>query len=336
MKKIVFLAHDPGGYDVVFPIVQRLQHEDILLEFYCVGPAAALNTYYAVSEEMALSNIKSMILKKEIAGLVTGTSWGSKVEVSVIGVCKRVQVPTFSILDYWSNYQNRFRDDSDHCIYPDYFIVMDELAKQEAVQDGVPAHILRALGHPGLDKYVAYQGTRSCSNKKKKKILFLSQPLSALYGKELGYTEKQALEDCIRAVGKAEYCSLYVKFHPKDNVTFQQQYANIAVKGNLSDIMPEYDVVIGMNTMGLLHAVLMGIPSISYQPNLRQNDVCITNKLGLTRLISSYKELQFSMNNNIDGQVITNESLLQKFIWLDGNSTERVVGLIMEVLLHEN
>lgn len=319
---------------MLFPIVQRMQQESVPLEFYCVGPAAKLNPINAASESQVVQTIQSMLLEKKLSGLVTGTSWGNMLELKVIAACKEARIPTISILDYWSNYQARFKDDLGNFIFPDTYIVMDELAAQEAIQEGVPANILRVLGHPGLDKYIL-QRRKTAFFGNKNKLLFLSQPLSALYGKGLGYTEQQVLEECILAVQGNDDYSLSVKFHPKDDANWQLSYADISVDGALLDIMTEYDVIIGMNTMGLLHAVLMGIPAISYQPNLEKPDLCITNKLGFTRLIRSYQDLKNILNTHI-GKADKNICLPKRFIWLDGHSTDRVVGFIREVLLNEH
>jgi hypothetical protein len=213
--------------------------------------------------------------------------------------------------------------------------MMDKLAKKEAIQSGVPPEIIRILGHPGLDKYIDYPRQVPCSDKNQKKILFLSQPLSVLYGESLGYTEQRAFADCRLLLGTQDNCILQVKFHPKDETSFRLRYADMAVEGDLMDIIPEYDLVIGMNTMGLLHTVLMGVPAISYQPNLQAPDQCITNKLGLTRLIGSYQDLKRLLATKVDKQVINTRSLAQRLIWLDGRSTERVAGFIMGVLSNE-
>lgn len=345
MKKIVLLAHDPGGYDVVFPVVQTLQREGNAADFYTAGPAAKLNPLHSIEAHELLKLIKCMLDNREIAGLVTGTSWGSNLELQAIAACRQVGVPTVSILDYWSNYYTRFVFTSGEVIYPDYYIVMDELAKGEAIQAGIPRPIITVLGHPGLDQYIvcpppSLRGAAATRQfpqagglrNERKKVLFLSQPLSVLYGERLGYTEQQALAGCIKAAANRTDCRVHVKFHPKDTEQLQQRYAEIAVSGNLLAIMPEYDLIIGMSTMGLLHAVLMGIPAISYQPNLRQEDGCITNKLGLTKLAVSPPELERLMNAVLDGQVtVPGSELPQKLIWFDGRSTERVTGFILKV-----
>lgn len=333
MKKILFLAHDPGGYDVVYPVVQALRRQGCgAIRFYTAGPAAKLNPLYGVAGPELLHAIKGMLANREVAGLVTGTSWGNDLELQAITAGKQAGVPTVAILDYWSNYQARFVLASGETMYPDYYIVMDELAEKEAIESGIPPAIIRVLGHPGLDTFFTCQPRKGGPVQKEKKILFLSQPLSVLYGESLGYTGRQALADCCKLFARNNNYRLQVKFHPKDETCFQQQYARLAVTGNLSDIMPAYDLVIGMSTMGLLHAVLMGVPAISYQPGLRQQDQCITNKLGLTALAASPPELERLVKALLTGQPAAySGGLSRKLIWLDGHSTERAAGFIMEV-----
>lgn len=335
MKKIIFIAHDPGGYDVIFPVVQKLQQQSVALNFYCVGPAARQNASYSASEVEIGQKIYSLLHNESLLGLVTGTSWGNDFELQLTAACKAAKVPTISILDYWANYQTRFKNKLGQFVYPDYYIVMDSIAAQEAVQAGVPSGIIKALGHPGLDQYIGLPRKQSASTEKKK-ILFLSQPLSVLYGNDLGYTEQQVIADCIRVLGGNDNYTFHIKFHPKDDANFQQQYSDFAVQGNVTELISAHDVIIGMNTMGLLHAVLMGIPSISYQPNLCRADMCITNKLGLTKLIHSYNELKNLFDSDTIAQNSKNIYNQDNLIWVDGLSTERVAGFIREVLLYEN
>ncbi|CQR70444.1 hypothetical protein [Sporomusa ovata] len=332
MKKIIFLAHDPGGYDVVFPVAENFQRESCAADFYCIGPAANLNPLYKITPDELLKKIKYQLDYRKITGLVTGTSWGSYAELQAIAACKQAGVPTVAILDYWSNYKTRFVCSSGETIYPDYYIVMDQLAREEAIQDGIPQTIIKVLGHPGLDKYITKQISTNNPGRDFKKALFLSQPLSALYGEKLGYTEQQALYDCANVLTRHN-CVLHVKFHPKDEVSFQQCYAEMAVSGNLFDIIPEYDLIIGMSTMGLLHAVLMGVPAISYQPNLRESDMCITNKLGLTKCANSLQELELQLALMSSHDINSCNELSQKLIWLDGHSTNRVAAFIREVFI---
>lgn len=339
IKKIIFIAHDPGGYDVIYPLVQQAEKRNINFDFFCIGPAAKLNSKFKISEKELIEKININCIKKEIGILVTGTSWGNDTELTAIQICNEANIPTMSILDYWAHYKLRFINQQNEYIYPDYYIIMDNLAKQEALQEGVPSDILYVLGHPGLDYYINNEIKKEKIKDTKKKILFLSQPLSQLYGESLGYTEMQVVEDCIKLVERNQEFSLKIKFHPKDSSLFQKKYSYLAVESNIIEILQQYDYIIGMNTMALLHAVLMGSLAVNYQPDLCKEDQCITNKLGFTQLITSFNDLEAYFENisfKTYDTSLNKNSLIQNYIWLDGKSTERVSNFILEVLKNEN
>ena len=335
MKQILFLAHDPGGYDVVSPIAREMRSTgEIATSFYCVGPAANLAKMYAIGEEEFVALLKDKIASKQVNLLVTGTSWGSTLECSAISVCKAAGVTTVSILDYWNNYSFRFKGKDGQLLYPDHYIMMDHLARHEAISEGVPEEIIRVLGHPGLDRFIQDRNEKcDRQERKNRKVLLLSQPLSKLYGETLGYTEQTVIEDVIQAVEQVSNLSLAIKFHPKDDGCLKEKYRSFAVEGDLFDMMQEYDLAIGMNTIGLLHAILLGVSAVSYQPNVKQPDVCITNKLGLTPLFQSYERLVEQLATI---QCNKEQKNMKKYIWFDGESTKRITSFIQGLICNEN
>ena len=234
-------------------------------------------------------------------------------------------IPTIAILDYWSNYKMRFTIAKNEYIFPNYYLVMDELAKQEAINEGVPKDLLHVVGHPGLDKFAILKKHKAMSVYGGKKVLFLSQPLSLLYGTSLGYNENIVMEDLIKLSGKYDI-DLKVKFHPKDAEAFRMKYAMYTIEGSLIDTMHNFDVIIGMNTMGLLHAALMNIPIVSYQPGLCVKDCCITNRIGITKCITSYREMEFLYRNKFYTE---KNNSIDDILWMDGKSAKRSKAFIL-------
>lgn len=203
---------------------------------------------------------------------------------------------------------------------------MDEIAYEEAIADGIDKSILEITGSPGLDKLVGLKDKiRKNEADRNGDILFLSDPLSDLYGDSLGYTEESVLEDVLE-ISKQLGRDVKVKFHPKDNGRMRQKYAHLEVAGSIDDILPDYRVVISMVTMGLMHAYLLGVPIVSYQPGLIGKDMCITNKLGITKRIESKEELRVKLMEYCDQTVMLN------FAWERGNSTENACGRIRAFL----
>lgn len=329
-KTILFLAHDPGGYDVIKPVYSELRLEKYSKKLFCIGPAASIDLEYGYDEDSANKYINKLIEEKNILLLVTGTSWGNSFEIETIGKCNDNNIKTISILDYWSNYKNRFKK-GDEYIYPKHYIVMDELAKKEAIAEGVPEIIIKVLGHPGLEKYINKNITRE-QNELLNNVLVLSQPLSELYGDSQGYNEKIFLEECVRVLKKLEK-NYKIKFHPKETDEIKKMYLKESVCGSLEEILDDYGIVVGMTTMGLLHAYLMGKKIISYQPGLKVVDGCITNKMKLSKLATNMDSLERLIKENSKKEIVfaeTNDSLFIK------NSKLKIIDFILEKINEVN
>ena len=178
---------------------------------------------------------------------------------------------------------------------------------------------MRITGNPGLDDYVNVK-------KHRKRVLFVSQPLSELYNTEdTGYNEFIAFENILKACDELGI-SPYIKFHPKETNKMIQLYKDYSVEGDIEDIAFHYDAIIGMTTMGLLQCSLMGIPVISFQPNLNTDDQCIINKLEIAQGTFSYETLVERLKI-ITGSV--NESNLP--FWYDGMSTSRCINELVSI-----
>ncbi len=319
MNEIVFLANDPGGLDVIWPLFKRMRQGGYVVELLLTGSAAKKEPAYRVNEEDVLKMLGTKCCDYI---LVTGTSWHSEIEISAIAFCKEKGIKTVAILDYWSNYKERFRFKEGY-VFPDYYFVMDELAKKEAIEDGVPPEIIRITGSPGLDKYIDKHIVCEGND-----AVFLSQPLSVLYGNSLGYTEYSVMDELIKVTDDMGI-HLDVKFHPKDALEFREKYSKIKVDMSLENICARYKYIIGMSTMALLQCALMGGNVISYQPGLKAEDGCITNKLGITRKLTTLEGLVGELKN----MDMKNNKFLP--FWSDGRSTERCVKQLIKVKLIE-
>ena len=319
MKELIFLAHDPGGYDVIMPVYNVFVKEGYKAELFLSGVVGESNPEYYKKDIEIVSILDKYIKEQKQFVLVTGTSWNSKIEVEATKLCNEKNIQTVSILDYWCNYKERFKLNEEF-IFPRQLFVMDELARREAVESGIPADIMKIVGQPGLDFYVG----RKVKWSKNRNLLFLSQPLSDLYGNSEGYTEFDAFKGVLSA-GKELGYSINIKFHPKENEKMIKKYVDYSIEGELEDICGNYDAVIGMTTMGLLQCSLMGIPVLSYEPNLIGIERCIINKLGIAKGAYSYDDLleQLKDVNVADKEVFP--------FWFDGKSTERCVKELIKI-----
>lgn len=150
MRKLIFLAHDPGGYDVIRPVYDRFAVRGCDAELFLSGAAGKRAVEYEKTKKEILNTLQNYVSRQIRFILVTGTSWNSELEVEALRFCNSKGIPTVSILDYWSNYKERFRLGNGY-EFPRHLFVIDQLAFDEAGQSGVPRGIMQIVGQPGLD-----------------------------------------------------------------------------------------------------------------------------------------------------------------------------------------
>lgn len=323
MKQFVFLVRDPGAYSAIYPVYLRLSKElQIACKMFCFGTAAAMNEAFSVNECDAEKWICEHIQSIDV--LICGTGFQTEWELSMMEKCQNHGICTVAVLDYWSNYKKRFIV-HDRTVWPDIYAVMDSIAREEAIAEGVPANIIKILGHPGLDNVLERKRTIQLHNHTQyNSVLLLGQPIT----KEMafGYDAALFFENCIEILKHLgmQFC---IKFHPRDDRELKEKYGLYCVEGDLLDTALQYDIIIGMTTMALLYTALIGLDSVSYQPALSGPDVCISNKLGLSKLITSKDELLEFLSN----PVFSHAKELKKLIWMDGKSTRRFVNFLKEL-----
>ena len=131
MKRIAFVAHDPGSCDVLYPVYERLRDRAV---FLTVGPSADKHPeFFAEDWESAL---RCLADGGTLTGVVMGRDWGTDIDARLIAWAHARHVKTVVLLDYWSNYASPFCNKGTAC-WPDAYLVMDELAKEILEQNGV-------------------------------------------------------------------------------------------------------------------------------------------------------------------------------------------------------
>lgn len=309
---------DPGAYAAVFPVFLALQaRHSTDCKMICFGTAAQINGDFATDEADAKIWLGKHI--HDIDVFVCGTGFQTETELLMMEECKHYGICTVAILDYWSNYKSRFAF-QDAFMWPDIYIVMDNIAEQEAVADGVPKSIIKVLGHPGLDEVLGKRKAPITPNVEGD-VLLLGEPMSGRTA--LGYDGERFFADCIDVLtGLGKRFS--IKFHPRDDAELQRKYSAYQVEGDLLEIASQQDIVIGMTTIALLHCSLLGKKAVSYQPGLACEDGCISNKLGLSKLITSREKLLSFLSQPVFDVKMRQIDL----IWMDGKSTERIARFL--------
>ena len=305
MNKILFSASDPGGGNAILPVIHELQKQKIELFGIVDGPSKEIFNREKINfldAQLINPNQLAEILSAFNPDLfVSGTSWGATIDKQILLWCKNQAVKSIYVLDFWTNYWQRFsREGKDFYFLPDYICVMDDLAKKAMCAEGFSSDILVVTGNPHFDHFIDdIQNDKEITGR----ILFVSQPLRHLGAQETieeyGYDEYKTLGDLLKAMRDApRNFELIIRLHPKEDACkFDSLMAVNGVRvakddlSNVQESISRSELVIGMNSMVLFQAAIAGKNVISYQPGLKREDSLISNQLGFSELITDYDRL---------------------------------------------
>ena len=250
-------------------------------------------------------------------------------ERALVRIARRVGIPSVSIIDEWYDYRANYSDESGNIYIPDTICCPDKQALEEAVADGIPRHALRVTGSPALSALIDQINVSRRippenpfpveKSETRPVILLLSERISdhctdQRNKKEdqessIGYDEFKVRIDLANVLNKLDSgVTVIEKLHPS---TSKEDFAPIELS-NSNWLIYEYgilfeffwwsNIVIGMRSIALLEAFLIGLPSISYQPDLIGINRCTAVKKGLVDCIVSQDSLHQWLADNIGGK----------------------------------
>ncbi|MDR0677765.1 MAG: alpha-2,8-polysialyltransferase family protein [Holosporaceae bacterium] len=295
MPKILFFAHDPGGANAINHLINifKSKGHDVLV--YARGPA--INR---LQDALFLNtdNLKTFLQEKNPDFIITGTSSNDFTEKYLWKDAQHINIPTMAILDHWCNYGIRFskyglRDiekynsDKSFDFLPSHICVMDDFAKSEMQNEGIPSNIIHPFGNPYFleikkrAESVITEKVRSkfIRNNNESLITFASEPYEEDYGISPERTALNDIYNCLRNIDIKTH--LIIKLHPKESVDKYSSFyddSSIDKETDSIELIAASDVVISMTSMFLVESVIIGKKCLSYQPN--ESD---KNKFILTR-----------------------------------------------------
>jgi len=173
-------------------------------------------------------------------------------------------------------------------------------------------------------------------------LLFVSQPLAELYGGEaaarqaVGYCEADVWADLVATIPTlTRPTQVWIRPHPRECLSAWRSrlapyaWARLAEGGDGRDWVLAADGVLGMSSMLLQEACLLGKSVMSYQPGLTGPDVLPANQLGWSTVLSSRAGFATQLAGWLDTLPPSSAPLP------DGQATERLGKLVLELLVRE-
>lgn len=294
--KIIVSADNAGGANAILPVVKKLLKNGHNLTIVLGGAAKSIfkdaKICFYIGEKISDRDLKKMIRVGKYDYFLAGTSLGDTIDKKIRRYCEAGGVPTIYVMDTWVNYWWRFGDEikkNDFLSSRTYICVVDDKMKKEMIAEGFPASRIKITGNPYFNTF-----TKDITDKKNKKnkILFISQKLKNNGGQKWPYDEFVVLEDLLKVLEEIILPhKLMVRLHPQEKQgkfdyllsRYKFSYDKMRdVKKSLSSS----GLVIGMNSVVLFQAALAGKKVISYQPYLRGKDCLVSNRMGLSKLVT--------------------------------------------------
>lgn len=324
---VLFVAAESGSAQYLSKIIKKYD-----AEFLCVSSEISKKIF----DKNGIKN-NSIIPKKQtnkIDLIVTGTCWDNGLDKEYLKFAKEKSIPCISIVEHWSWYKKRFLLNN-QLILPDYILVNDTSAIDEAQKDGLPKEKLLSLGNPVLEELAGKKMNpenknewlrRSGIPRSNKVITFISEalkndfPLNSFYYQ--GFNEYQVVEDIYSVMSNNHH--LIIKLHPAEKVEKYSKYKNlknvsVVETADIDSIIVNSDFIVGMGSMFLLETAIFRDDIISYRPNEKKE--FMGNKKRATYLVKSKSELKKIFENKT---IIKNKNIKNNFI----GSSDRIINFI--------
>jgi hypothetical protein len=297
--KFIFAAGDVGGARAILPLSYRCR--ELGYGVFAMRHRALWDEGESNWEWFLPSSLEYMGNKGDV--LFFGTSISDDLVLEYVQNAKRRGVVTVHVLDNWSNYSSRLQLKSGEVVEPDAYIVMDNLAKRQAIHEGISSTKLQVLGNPAFESWG--QDIKTIKEDDDS-IVFVSEPVTADQGSWLsaggrGYDEKMVAEMFVQSLHllrqympQGTQKQILVFPHPRESFEevsalwsnlFETRLSNtsefrlsIVNAAEKQDTFLKSSTVVGMSSILLYRAWLLGKKVISIQPNLRLNALSAIGK----------------------------------------------------------
>lgn len=233
---------------------------------------------------------------------------------------KMLGKPRTQFIDTWTNYQRRFEGPGGRVVGEQIFVI-DENARYEAVEAGLPGDLIVITGQP------SWEGARPLNTPKNHDTLFLSAPVLEGYGKTLGYDEHTCWDLLVEVskISPSLFGKIYFAPHPVEQAPTTERLNGASLIRYEPAILDQVSTVIGMFSSPMVDAFLGGRRVISLQPGAVGADQSPLSRHGFVPRVSNVKELLSAM----DGKIKNGSAPLRKNL---ANSTQRLDKAIMNWL----
>lgn len=277
MAHLLFAAHSPGPANMlkpVMPLARRSGHR-----VTAVASGAAAEIWREAGEDVGDVNERTFgALAPDI--LVTGTGFDT-FDRDLWRVAAARGVGSLAVIDAWTNLDKRFVNDDGSEIQPDAICAIDRPMSDQIADEGWCRARIHITGQPHFQSFVErLAGKRKAQRPSSVPFLvFFSEPVDKDFvaDTDRGFDQFSVAGSLLPALGGLGPLSLVVQPHPRENHDDWQAWlgrrkpprgVTARIGGNTTEtLLTTCTGAIGMTTMVLFEAALLGVPVLSLQPD---------------------------------------------------------------------
>lgn len=313
--KGLFVFSDPGGAKPILALIKA--NKNTLSNFLIISDRN-YNFYqeFELKVEKFEEPVAYYFQNFRPSFVYTGTSYTSTIELQFLLYAQKNQIKSFSFVDHWTNIRKRFYlKNLEKEVFPTIINVIDDRAKQIAINEGINENIVQIVGNPYYKYLKNFQPTISKqelfgqlgleSNEQRNIILFAPDPLSNVNGiEQYGFDELTASLEINKITEDSQYL-LIVNPHPNQKIENIKSCFNSNVIFSNASISVNHlifysNIILGFFSSFLIEASIMKKKVIRYLPyNANNNDPIEELEIGelavtsvqLKQILNKYAQL---------------------------------------------
>ena len=359
MSKILIHIEDPGALNLLEGVLENLKKAGLAIYILAEGFAAEKLANSSCLIKKNKNTAQEILIKYSPSLLIVGTSENTNsFGLELILEARLLDIYSIGLVDMWCNTSNRFRGNTKNALFycPDEVFAPDMKTLEAFKNIGLEENRQTLVGNPVFKRALYWKE----SNKNKKNysgfdkqsidkltITFIGEGWDRLDKKASmknpNYTLKGSgtydfrtiivMEELIECLQKLNIsCHTILRVHPNSNLDDYLPVANkfnqISIEEDAYEICMRSDVVVGMTSMLLLEACLLGKPTLSILPDIQQRTWMPNTEFGPTATVSSREEL---FNYWKEKKFLDYESVIPEWVTLnyDDKFIKRITALLM-------
>ncbi|HEY7608074.1 MAG TPA: hypothetical protein VIF14_02500 [Alphaproteobacteria bacterium] len=361
---MLILVEDPGAAAYASGVPEALQRSGHSACVLAAGHAAvALKKSGQACEYVGdLSEALALLRAVKPRAIAVGTAEHSNaIGLALIGEARRRGIPSIGLVDGPANAAFRFRGVSNDPLRhaPDCIAVPDDWTREEFIALGAAAGRVRVCGHPGRDALYANRDSASAmrrgtelrrrwlARRRRPVVVFATElstgPNGQVYCRTPDYTlagtsgadgrTEIVLEEFLRAVRNLNpRPCLVLRLHPKTPLklyaAYRAAFDGVSRKESRVDAVLAADVVVGLTSVILDEAVLLGRAALSIGPRIREKEWLDGARHGLVPVVAERAAIRPALRRAIAGHGMPSRARVEKL--LPRGAADNVARLILE------